>query len=303
MTVLKVSLFGSFQFENSSSDHARLTSTIQAFLAFLLLNRHRTYPRDVLAGLFWETNDPKSARNCLNTAIWRLRKNLEPVGTPPGTFLTTTVDGEIGFNAYSDYWLDVAEFEEVVKPFAAKPDLVEENLPAGTFQKLESTLHLYKGDLLEGQYADWALRERERFRLMHINSLCCLARYFFQQGAFPKTIFYCQQLLGFDPLREEVHRLLMRSYLENGERTMAVRQYQACQVALLGELGIQPMEETTALYNQILGQQPDLQKSSQTMDLDYAIDELKLAMRTYEQARVHAQRALTIVEKMRKKSL
>ncbi|MFQ5343214.1 MAG: BTAD domain-containing putative transcriptional regulator, partial [Anaerolineae bacterium] len=176
MSVLRISLFGSVRLAHDDRpSEMKVTRTVQALLAYLLLQRHRAHPREVVAGLLWDDHSEDRARSCLSTALWRLRCALEPEGIPRGTYLVTTPAGEIGFNHESDHWLDVAVFEEQAGQVQAQPIHTVE---AADVQELESVLQLYTGDLLEGFYDDWALRERERLRLLYLNSLAYLMRYY-----------------------------------------------------------------------------------------------------------------------------
>ncbi len=56
------------------------------------------------------------------------------------------------------------------------------------------------------------------------------------------------RLLALDPLREDVHRLLMRLHARAGRRNAALRQYRACADALGRDLGVAPEDETTGLW-------------------------------------------------------
>jgi DNA-binding SARP family transcriptional activator len=60
------------------------------------------------------------------------------------------------------------------------------------------------------------------------------------------------RLLRQDPLREDVHRYVMRLYASAGQRQLAIRQYDYCRDLLASELDISPMPETEALHQQIL---------------------------------------------------
>jgi len=53
-------------------------------------------------------------------------------------------------------------------------------------------------------------------------------------------------------LREDIHRELMRYFLQNGQRAHALLQFEKCRSLLRAELAIQPMRETTELYRQIV---------------------------------------------------
>ena len=251
MSSLRVFLFGGFQIAHDGDPTAnnKMTRGVKALLAYLLLFRHRIHPREVLAGLFWGDHSEERARSCLSTALWRVRRALEPEGTPKGTYIVTTSTGEVGFNQESSHWLDVAEFEETLSPCLRRSTQQTE---AQDPCKLQGALELYTGDLLEGFYDDWALRERERLRLLYLKSLVQLMRCYKEHNQYEKSLACGLQILNHDPLREEIHREVMRLYQESGQRVMAIRQYKICSQILEKELGVSPMEETRLLHNQIL---------------------------------------------------
>jgi two-component SAPR family response regulator len=122
--------------------------------------------------------------------------------------------GEIGSNRESDHWLDVAVFEEKVNEFMAKPLQSMEN---AVVSKLEGTLKLYTGELLEGFYDDWALRERERLRSLYLKSLARLMNYSRREKDYEKGLACGKRILNLHPLREEVHREVIRLYFESGD--------------------------------------------------------------------------------------
>jgi DNA-binding SARP family transcriptional activator len=111
MSVLRICLLGQVRIAHADlPSPVKLTHTVQALLAYPLLQRQRSQPRETLAGLFWGDYSQERARSCLNTTLWRLRQVLEPDGIPRGTYLLTISTDEVGFNLESDYWLDVATF-------------------------------------------------------------------------------------------------------------------------------------------------------------------------------------------------
>ncbi len=249
MCPLEVSLFGDVRVSfNQGAEEIRLTRTIQGLFSFLILHRSRLYSRDVLVNLFWGETAEDHARASLNTALWRLRNSLEPKGTPHGTYLIINQLGEVGFNPISDFWLDVSEFEERLSKLLMLPieHMVEEYE-----EEFERSLNLYRGDLLDGFYDDWALRERERLRFLYMNGLAYLMRYYERKHAYEKSLICGQRILALDPLREEIHRAMMRLYLNSDQRTLAMRQYEFCCKVLEEELNVSPMDETKVLYEQI----------------------------------------------------
>jgi DNA-binding SARP family transcriptional activator len=272
-----------------------VTHTVQALLAYLLL-QHRSHSRDALAGLFWGERRQDQARSCLSTTLWRLRGILEPVGVAHGTYLVITSIGEVSFNWASDYQLDVALFEEQVGRGLAQPDDVLTVIKA---HELQAAVQLYTGELLEGFYDDWALRERERLRSLYLSSLQRLIEYYQQQGMYAESLACGQLILQTDPLREDIHRALMRLHAAQGERALAMRQYEVCRDLLAGELGIVPLAETQTLYAQIRlvdGSRPTGVESGEPTNLQQALHQVQVAMHGLDEARERLQRAVQRVE-------
>jgi DNA-binding SARP family transcriptional activator len=249
MDVLKINLLGIVRVAHQGiPTKAGMGRTVKGLLGYLTLFRHRFHAREVLAGLFWGESSEDRARSSLNTTLWRLRKVLEPGSIPSGAYLVTTPTGEIGFNRKSDHWIDVEIFEDRIKPILAIP---HDSLKANEVSQLESTLHLYKGELLESFYDEWALRERERLRSLFVNGQIHLLHHYSHHAAWEQGLACAQNILNLDPLREEIHREMMRLYFKNGQRALALRQYEKCREILASELEVLPMEETQILYAQI----------------------------------------------------
>ena len=250
METLQIHLFGSIQlYHGEQPARTKLTRSITNLLAFLLIHRNRPHPREVLAGLFWGNQGEEKARNCLSTALWRLRQLLEPEGIPKGTYLLTTSMGEVGYNWDSDYWLDIEVFENEVTAILNKK---ADHWGNGDVLRLEYALDIYKSELLEGFYEDWAVRERERLRLLLIKTLMRLMHHKIEHEAYEDGLIYGQKIIELDPLREEIHREMMRLWVKSGRRSLAIRQYETCSRLLAEELDIPPMEETQRLYHEII---------------------------------------------------
>jgi DNA-binding SARP family transcriptional activator len=300
MGVLRISLFGDIRVAHEGGrTEVRVTRTVQALLAYLLLYRHRAHPREVLADLFWGGRSEDRARGCLSTALWRLRRVLEPDGVPPGTYLLTTPASDIRFNCESSHWLDVEVFEEEVGQVLGHPvDVVE----AAAVEELQQVVDLYTAELLEGFYDDWALRERERLRMLYLNSLAYLMRYHGHQRAYEEALAWGRLILEYDPLREEVHREVMRLYEESGQRALAVRQYQICCEILATELGVPPMEETQAQYAQIVPgsgyRQPEAANTSDPVTLQHALQQIQLAVQDLCSGQEQLRRAIQLLERL-----
>jgi DNA-binding SARP family transcriptional activator len=108
-----------------------------------------------------------------------------------------------------------------------------------------------------------------------------------------------QLILQTDPLREDIHRALMRLHAAQGERALAMRQYEVCRDLLAGELGIVPLAETQTLYAQIrlvYGSRPTGVESGEPTNLQQALHQVQVAMHGLDEARERLQRAVQRVE-------
>ncbi len=86
MATLRISLFGNIRIAHADwAADVKITRAVLSLLAYLLVYRRRIHPREVLTALFWGDHSEERARSCLSTALWRLRRVLEPGDTAKGT--------------------------------------------------------------------------------------------------------------------------------------------------------------------------------------------------------------------------
>ena len=238
MVSLRVILFGCPHISsNPDGTEVKLTRIVQILLAYLLLQRQRSHSREVLAGTLWSDNGQKSARACLNTALWRLRNAIEAYAHPDSPFLILSQQGEVRFNASSSYWLDVEAFENHVDRL---PSRLPQDIDETHILDAQQAVELYQGDLMEGYYEDWILHERERLRNCYLSSLAFLMSANRLNHNLEASLEYGKKILQQEPLREEIHREMMRLYSQAGQRALAIQQYEICRTILKDRAGYHP---------------------------------------------------------------
>jgi DNA-binding SARP family transcriptional activator len=208
------------------------TQKSQSLLAYLVCHRSQPQPRDRLAGLFFGEKAERKARRCLSTALWHIRRCL------PDESALLNDSHSVQFDPRYNLWLDLDEFDAL----AQRVD------PAS----LQSAVSLYRGDFLDGFYDDWIISERYRLEALYLEALARLMVLYEAGRDYPAALACALRLLGYDGLREDAHRLAMRSFCRLGQRKAALDQYMRCRQTLLDELDTQPGDETTQLYQAIL---------------------------------------------------
>lgn len=255
MTLLRIELFGALRLhcgERPFSGGFRTQKSKELF-AFLVLGRARSFPRTMLATVFWGDHPEPEARSNLRHNLSDIRKLLRNNGIEPDSYFQIGSD-EIAFNPSVDFRLDVADFE-------MHCDLAERDpqSPLGREGKeaLGRALELYRGELLENVYEDWCRHQREALRDRFLNGLASLMQYHQSREEWSAAITHGKRLLRHDVLLEHIHRDLMYCYYRAGDRPLALKQFLECGRRLSEELEVGPMEETTSLYRQILDEDSD----------------------------------------------
>jgi two-component SAPR family response regulator len=249
--MLSLTLFGSVSATLhycGESQALTLTTRPSELLAFLAFGRGRFYPRSVIARALCGSLEVNSSAGSVNTALWRLRHVLERAPLHPGDFIVTNRQGAIGLNGPVPVGLDVADFEALTKPCLSKS---VEDMAAADADALQRAIALFKGEPLAGFESPWALRERERLRNVYLDTAARLMHFEARLGRYEQAIEYGRRVLTLDELREDIHRDVMRLFVLNGQRPLALKQFESFRTALHRELGISPMHETHMLYRRI----------------------------------------------------
>jgi DNA-binding SARP family transcriptional activator len=250
---LKIRMFGGFQVERYGQpvpNEEWRSNKAKNVLKYLLLNRGRPVVRDVLLDLFWRDMDLDRAMNNLNSTIYTIRRVLEPDRerwTPSKYLLTKT--NTLQFQADSDCWLDVEEFEGHLDRAEEHRRKGEEEEAAAEWSKV---VELYGGELLpEDRYEDWCSAARERFRERYLEALLRLGEYHYGKDQFEVAETYYRRALVEDPLKEVALRMLMRCLVKLSRSNEALRLYREFARKLKEEIEVEPERNTKVLFEKI----------------------------------------------------
>lgn len=219
-------------------------------LQLLLVERGRMLPRDRIMDMLWPGLESEAAANNLRVTLSRLTKAIEP-NRPEGapTYYVSQQGDTYGFNVESDHTYDAAEFTEAVEQGRNAQQRGRRDEAVGHYRR---AIALYGGPFLpDCLYEDWSVVERERLGLLFTEVSLRLGRMLLEDGLPHEAIGLAWRVIEHDKAQEEAYQLLMRAYSKLGERTTALRIYTRCVAALEAELGVEPLPETIALYEEI----------------------------------------------------
>ncbi|MFN2173528.1 MAG: BTAD domain-containing putative transcriptional regulator [Candidatus Promineifilaceae bacterium] len=248
MSELKLFFLGPPRIEQDGVVVTPETRKATALLARLALSGERL-TRDLLAAFLWPESDERRAKAAL-------RRSLSDLKATTGSKALVISRDALGVNS-NNVWCDVLAFQEALA--LVKDHEHTQGLCEGCLDQAEEAVALYRDDFMEGfslrdsqPFDDWQLQEAEYLRREFGYLLEHLIQEKEVSGAFTDAILLAQKWLQLDPLREEAHRQLIRLYAWTGQRTAALKQYRDCVRILQEELGVAPLEETTALYELVL---------------------------------------------------
>jgi len=240
-----------------------------ALLAYLAMRSDEPISRDHLAGLLWGESSNEQARANLRRALTQLRRvfrgsGLDPIKTPGDTVVLSS-DG-LSIDAHR-----LARADSIPDP-----------------DRLHCDNEFLEGfSLSEPEFERWLTVQRESLRRRVRQLHEAAAEDAFQERRMDEAIDHLTIALSLDPLQEHIHRRLMKLFVAQGRTDAAVGQFERCRAALGQELGIQPDDQTTVLYEKIRSQRMPMENPP-AMVLDRpSIAALALKLTTEERERVY----------------
>lgn len=204
--------------------------------------------RDELIELLWPGHDPDRGRAVFRRTLSALRTGLG------GRWIEA--DRDSVRLAVDGAYLDTAEVETLVR---TDHDHGQDRVCPACVEPLARASGLFRGEFLAGfsvrdtpEFYDWQASQGQRWRRLRSQVCGRLAEALVTAGRYDEAVAAARDRLEVDPLHEPAHRRLMLFLAWVGDRSGAVDAYRACVRLLDIELGVEPLEETTELYEAIL---------------------------------------------------
>jgi DNA-binding SARP family transcriptional activator/tetratricopeptide (TPR) repeat protein len=240
MGTLNLALLGGFE---ADIDGRRLndlpTRKARALLAILASSSELRQPRDRVAAMLWERSAEEQARASLRQTLASVRKTLAEGGAEGAL----QADGSFMWLDDERCQVDIREFESLIA--SGQPD------------SLDAACRMYSGEFLVGlslreeSFEQWLLEQRRHFQELARRGFGDLLESYLEGGNHVRAAEVAACLLAIDPLQEHVHRALMKFHASNGNRSLALRQFETCRAMLREELDAEPDEATVALAESI----------------------------------------------------
>jgi DNA-binding SARP family transcriptional activator len=227
-------VLGGFTLRSTDGRDVELpTRKAALLLAYLAVPAGSGHSRDRLADLLWPSSGQEQARGSLRHALAALRKVLGADAIDGTRDQIRLRPGIVAVDL--DAIADVAEGRTL-------PDL------SGS----ASTATFLDGVTADGEaLSEWLTFERTRSRALQQAALQKTIDALAQDNRHAAAIDAAERLVALDPLREHSHRVLMRAFVQAGERSKALAQFQRLQHLLKSELGVAPSPQSAELADEV----------------------------------------------------
>lgn len=237
--MLRISVLGSPHIVLDGSTIFQNISNKGRALFYYLACERTIFTREEATALLWPDLPDRAARHNLRTVLSELRREAADH--------VTITNATVALKP-ANYWLDIGEFEQVLK--------VQHPPPAPA--ELQAACNLYHGEFLQGvsvrnaaTYEEWMLLKRTEYQLLAVQGFTLLIEQYLAQQALDAAMLAISRLLTIDPWSEAGHRYQMLALAQRGERGAALAHYARLRQLLQDEFGMLPDVETVALDKRI----------------------------------------------------
>ncbi len=217
-------------------------ATAARMICYLLASRGHAAHREVLMALFWPDVDPEQARRNLHQTIYVIRKVMRFQRSSPD-YVIYQNDSYL-INPQVRLWCDAEQFEAQVTAGRHAERLQRADDAIAGCRALRRRL--------PGGPALRATAERDRLRLLHLDSVNHLAELRFARGEVDVALELTEGVLRREPCDEVAHRRALRCHAATGNRALVVRHFRRYAETMRDLLGLPPSPETNDLYTSLV---------------------------------------------------
>lgn len=238
MAPLRIELFGGLRVRQGPRVIERFrTQKTASLLAHLATFADQSHSREALADRFWPDQDPNAARLSLNSALYSLRKQLEPPGTPRGSVIVG--DRHVIHLNLAAYASDLQEMRKAIR----LADETKDPIPRVLY--LEQAVTILDRQFLPGHDDEWIEQERRIFEEMHLALANELVETLSLAGESRRALPFARQAARLNPYGEGTCHALLEVLVACGETDTALDEYRAFERRLT-EIGLTPSPDTQA---------------------------------------------------------
>lgn len=220
-------------------------------LAALLLEADRVVPVERLIDTIWSDRPPRSTREQVHAAMWRLRRRLAGAGGA----------GEVIATDPAGYRMRVDPQQVDVHRFRALATAARAAAAEGRWSDARDSYRaaaaLWRGPALAGLDSELLRQQADALEAERVEAREECLELELALGGSRELVGDLTELVRENPYRERLHVALMRALYRAGRPADALAAFRHVDRLLREELGTEPGEELQRLHQAILGGYPE----------------------------------------------
>ena len=220
----------------------------QGRLLFAFLGTRRTVPvsKAQLIDAVWGSRTPPSVETALNALVSKLRAALRTLGVARPHGIAT--DGTYQFVVPSA-WIDIEEARTAIDRAegAARGKSLSD-----AWASANVAAAITRQPFLPDDEHPWVQHQRAQLQRVWRRALLVLSAASLRNGEHELAVQHAAEVLAAEPFDEMACQALMRAHDAAGNRAEALRVYANCRKLFRNELGVEPSEQTAAVFLSIL---------------------------------------------------
>ena len=215
------------------------TKKVEGIFKYLIINRGRQVPREVLMELFWPEADKQQASTSLRAALYELRKVLSRYGIAVNgkDSILNDKNGVLELATGSAITVDTDEFMLLYEKLGTLPK--DEACKTARTAICEMLVCMYRGSFAEDfLLEDQVLFSREKYKSMFLEAAFSLTEQYIEDKRYDLAENIILKVLDNDTFNEKACSCLKSIYLATGRKSMAEKFFVAFKRRMVDQLGI-----------------------------------------------------------------
>lgn len=216
-------------------------------IEYLVANRKVEISQDKLIELLWDDAEEIDAPfNALKNLIYRARKQLKELAPAEKIEYIRFVRNTYAWNNETPTVVDVEQFEKLYRE-ASSTEETDRRIMA-----YQGAIQLYQGEFLpKSSFTSWVIPKSAYYMSLYnecVQQVCILLK---EQERYDEEIIICEKAVELYPFEEQIHKILLRAYLDAGLQSKAMGHYEYITELFYRELNVNISDSFRSLYREI----------------------------------------------------
>ena len=213
----------------------------------------------------WHDEESDNPAGALKNLVYRLRNLMK--NEWPNLDIICTGRGAYKWNTAIKVQTDYNQFEELCLRAKNTGDIDEK------LQLFISACEIYKGEFLPKLTCEyWIASLSTYYHSMYLSTVKSAIELLEEKERYDEIARICGNVLRIDNLNESIHCSFVKALVRQGKYKLALEQYKKAVTILYENLGVSPSEELRLVYEEILRQTHEEEKSITNIQVELSED-------------------------------